>query len=199
MLLFFPEMGNSINVCRYCHQSICIKVETAWWGIICSVHPCVFIPFFPSIEPGNARPHGVLPGRPGSSTPVQQQQARDRLQVSSPPPTPPPQHHSWVLAELIEIFSSSSSSLSSKPLTPTTQGSKALPFIKVIEIKSWGAAEHPARSHLVYIHSYLSTQSCVNYWLKKKGSWWQSTLIFVSSCRVGPCFWFLLQKLNQAS
>lgn len=36
-------------------------------------------------------------------------------------------------------------SLSSKPLTPTTQSNKALPFIKVIEIKSWEEHQRSAQ------------------------------------------------------
>lgn len=58
-----------------------------------------------------------------------------------------------------------SPSLPSKTLTPTTQSNKALPFIKVIEIKSWEEWS-VTRSNVVYIHmsTYLSIQLCVNYW-----------------------------------
>lgn len=70
--------------------------------------------------------------------------------------------HPWVMVMIILLSQLTVvPSFPSKPLTPTTQSSKALPFIKVIEIKSWEGRPGP---NLMYIYTYLSTPSCINYW-----------------------------------
>ena len=75
--------------------------------------------------------------------------------------------------------------LHSKPITPTTHSNKALPFIKVIEIKSWTEPrlkERPEAKHTVYIYwniyQYIDCRDCLKGWFYK-ASWWQSKLLFL--------------------
>lgn len=87
-----------------------------------------------SAEQGNARPHGVLPGRPESSASRTRREARSGVQVRSHFPCLPFLCSSLKKPE--NIIHDCSSPLYSKPLIPSTLTNKALPFIKVVEIKS---------------------------------------------------------------
>lgn len=121
---------------------------------------------FLSTEQRNAWPHGVLPGRPGSSTSViHWEQARGGLQVSN-------RYFKFTISQCHRVFlpdtrvtclvklikfNCISASLHSKPLTPTTLTNKALPFIKVIEIKSWMECQPMSRCYIAckYIFKHL--------------------------------------------
>lgn len=124
-------MGSSINLYRLLELKHLYYSETAYGGII----SLCFHPPFSIYRTGKCTTTWSTSWKARILHPCPITTSQRSFTGQQSPPHPPTSFLGLSRTQR-DFFSFLLLFLSSKPLRPTTQGSKALPFIKVIEIKS---------------------------------------------------------------